>query len=191
MAVVGKTFRVHYTAKNHTSGLTDVEMIVTKPDGTKMGVYTLTEYVDVDRQGVYYYDFVDADVEGVYLFMVNSATKPLKDESQIYFTPSESNIGAVKGTGVSDITDFHGINIVDLQTALDAYPNKDDWKADISTIAIQIQHLVDVADGRWKIENYQMIFYKADNVTEIMRFDLKDLVGNPNMIDVFERVKVP
>jgi hypothetical protein len=44
--------------------------------------------------------------------------------------------------------------------------------------------------GRWKIINKQMIFYKADNITEIARFDLFDDSGNPSAEAVFERVKV-
>jgi hypothetical protein len=190
MAVIGKTFRVNYTAKNHTSGLTDVRMVVYKPNGTKLGVFVLDEYTDGDAAGIYYYDFINADIEGVYLFVVDSPTKPLKSESQEYFHLSEVNIGAVKGIGVTDITDFYGVNSTDLETALDVYPNKDDWKADVSTLATGIQFLIDVAGGRWKIVGYQMIFYKDDNITEIMRFDLKDLLGNPNMTDVFERVRV-
>lgn len=44
--------------------------------------------------------------------------------------------------------------------------------------------------GRWHILNNQMIFYKDDNVTEVMRFDLYDDLGNPSMDAVFDRRKV-
>ena len=50
--------------------------------------------------------------------------------------------------------------------------------------------LYEMQFGRWKIENEQMIFYKADNLTEIARFDLYDNAGVPTMDAVFERIKV-
>jgi hypothetical protein len=50
--------------------------------------------------------------------------------------------------------------------------------------------LYHVAGGRWRIVDNQMIFYEADNVTEVMRFDLKNLAGEAAMADVFERVRV-
>ncbi|GAG54855.1 unnamed protein product, partial [marine sediment metagenome] len=42
-----------------------------------------------------------------------------------------------------------------------------------------------IESGRWKIESNQMIFYKADNVTEVARFDLIDDGTN-----VIERTRV-
>jgi hypothetical protein len=50
--------------------------------------------------------------------------------------------------------------------------------------------LLDVEDGRWDIVSNQMIFYKADNVTEVMRFNLFDISGNPTMEEVTERRRV-
>ncbi len=44
--------------------------------------------------------------------------------------------------------------------------------------------------GRWKIESNQMIFYEADNTTEIMRFDLFDEAGDPANTDIFDRQRV-
>lgn len=43
----------------------------------------------------------------------------------------------------------------------------------------QIQLINDVEGGKWKRDGTQMIFYKADNTTEVMRFNLKDYDGNP------------
>jgi hypothetical protein len=54
----------------------------------------------------------------------------------------------------------------------------------------RIQDIYHIQFGRWKIINKQMIFYKADNITEIARFDLFDDSGNPSAEAVFERVKV-
>ena len=53
-----------------------------------------------------------------------------------------------------------------------------------------IQEIKDYQEGRYKIENNQMIFYKADNVTEVARFNLLDAGGSPSMTSVFERIKV-
>jgi hypothetical protein len=55
-----------------------------------------------------------------------------------------------------------------------------------------IQSLYDVSYGRWKIDKAanQMIFYKADNVTEVARFNLFDDNGVPTFDGVFERQKV-
>lgn len=44
--------------------------------------------------------------------------------------------------------------------------------------------------GRWKIIANQMIFYKDDNATELVRFNLFDELGVPSMDAIFERRKV-
>jgi hypothetical protein len=48
-------------------------------------------------------------------------------------------------------------------------------------------------EGRWKIEAtggdaYKMIFYMLDGVTPLVKFNLKDAVGNPTVNNPFERV---
>jgi len=67
---------------------------------------------------------------------------------------------------------------------------KDEYKADVSGIIVNVELLKNILDGRWKIENNQMIFCEADNVTEIMRFNLFDVSGDPAMINVFERKRI-
>ena len=49
----------------------------------------------------------------------------------------------------------------------------------------------DVLGGRWKIDSTtnQMVFFKSDNITEIARFNLKDVSGNAAIRNVFERVR--
>lgn len=54
----------------------------------------------------------------------------------------------------------------------------------------EIELIKQVETGRWKIENNQLIFYKDDNVTELMRFNLLDKSGQPTETNVFERVRV-
>ena len=53
-----------------------------------------------------------------------------------------------------------------------------------------LNSVYDIQFGRWRILNNQMIFYKDDNTTEVVRFDLFDDAGNPTVDAVFERVKV-
>ena len=60
----------------------------------------------------------------------------------------------------------------------------------INNMSSSIQFLVDAEGGRWRILNNQMVFYKSDNSTEIMRFDLFDDQGNPSSDAVFERRRV-
>ena len=49
-----------------------------------------------------------------------------------------------------------------------------------------------MTSGRWKIDkdSAQMIFYEEDNITEIMRFNLKDKEGDASYTEVFDRTKV-
>lgn len=52
--------------------------------------------------------------------------------------------------------------------------------------------LWDEAGGKRVLDKvaFQEIFYKADNVTEVMRFNLFDKDGNPSVVNVYERVRV-
>jgi len=51
--------------------------------------------------------------------------------------------------------------------------------------------LRDESGGKWELVGNQMIFYKADNLTEIFRFNLFDASGNPAMANVYKRERVP
>ena len=57
----------------------------------------------------------------------------------------------------------------------------------MNDISDKVAFIKDVEEGRWRIENNQMIFYKADNTTEIMRFALFDITGAHTMDSVAER----
>lgn len=54
----------------------------------------------------------------------------------------------------------------------------------------KISNISDIESGSWEISGTQMIFYKPDNITEIMRFDLFDKNNNPSGNEIFKRVKV-
>lgn len=78
-------------------------------------------------------------------------------------------------------------SLADVKAETDKIP---DIKADVSRIIVDVEILKNILDGRWKIENNQMIFYKSDNETEIMRFNLFNAAGVPAMLNVFERKRI-
>ena len=53
------------------------------------------------------------------------------------------------------------------------------------------QSINDEVGGKWEITGNQMIFYKSDNSTEIMRFNLFNADGNPAVDNVYKRERVP
>lgn len=53
-----------------------------------------------------------------------------------------------------------------------------------------IAFIRDMTEGRWQIVSNQMLFFKADNVTEIARFNLLDIDGIPTTTAPSQRVKV-
>lgn len=61
---------------------------------------------------------------------------------------------------------------------------------ELPQVAIDSAFAAAVEGGRWFIDNNQMIFYAADNVTEVARFNLFDSAGLPTESDVFDRVRV-
>ena len=66
-----------------------------------------------------------------------------------------------------------------------------DIKLKTDTISWEdITFLKDVEGGKWKIIDNQMIFYKADNTTEIARFDLFNKFGISTTENVFERRRI-
>lgn len=60
----------------------------------------------------------------------------------------------------------------------------------LTSLTGSIQQLLDITEGKWKIVNNQMLFYKKDNTTLVATFNLFDDQGNPSMDSVFERVRV-
>lgn len=60
----------------------------------------------------------------------------------------------------------------------------------VTTMSSSIETIRQFSEGRWKIENNQMLFYDKDNVTLIATFDLYDSFGVPTEDAVFERVRL-
>lgn len=53
-----------------------------------------------------------------------------------------------------------------------------------------VNFIKDIEGGKWRIVSNQMIFFKADNVTEVARFNLFDVAQSASSTDVFERRRV-
>jgi hypothetical protein len=60
----------------------------------------------------------------------------------------------------------------------------------LENIQVDLDFLKDIEGGRWHLVGDQMIFYKADNITEVARFDLTDINSNPAMTNVYQRTRV-
>ena len=54
----------------------------------------------------------------------------------------------------------------------------------------KLDFIHNIEGGKWTIVNDQMVFFKADNMTEIARFDLFDADGNATMENVLRRDRV-
>lgn len=91
MPQVGIPYRVYYTSKNHTPGLTDVLLSVLRPDTIKEGPLVMSELNsdDPEIEGIYYRDIVPP-IEGEYLLIANCASLPKKHERSIVFEFSQS-----------------------------------------------------------------------------------------------------
>ena len=57
----------------------------------------------------------------------------------------------------------------------------------ITQISSSVGFIEAIEGGRWHIVGNQMVFYAANGMSEVARFDLFDSVGNPTMDAVFER----
>lgn len=60
----------------------------------------------------------------------------------------------------------------------------------IASLNITVASIYGIEGGRWRIYNNQMIVYKSDNSTEIMRFNLYNAAGNPAIVNVVDRQRV-
>ena len=115
-----------------------------------------------------------------------------------------TNIGTMTAslTSISsDISAMQGdLNDIEISiTAIDAdivtiNTNIGTIQTDISNLQVAQQFMADIEGGRWKIDTgaNQMIFYKADNTSEVARFNLLDESGSPTSdpTRIAERLRV-
>ena len=120
--------------------------------------------------------------------------------ADVYYTIYNSS-GAVQSartnTGVYEIgasTGIYGVSV----SILNNFQGTIFWDVNGTSVYAAEEITSDVrltrlmTSGRWQIDksSKQMIFYKEDNATEIMRFDLKDKDGSASYTEVFDRSKV-
>lgn len=60
----------------------------------------------------------------------------------------------------------------------------------LDTVDANIDLILQVEKGKWKIANNQLIFYASDDSTPLYTFDLKDADGNATSFNPYERTPV-
>lgn len=71
--------RIFYVAINNMAGLTDVQLYIKRPDLVLEGPFTMTEIVDPQVSGTYYYDYTPVQ-QGSYLSICDSVSQPKRAE---------------------------------------------------------------------------------------------------------------
>jgi len=66
----------------------------------------------------------------------------------------------------------------------------DNTKKEVDSTKKEVEFIRSIEGGRWRILNNQMIFFGADNKTEVARFELLDKNGKPTERNVMERRRV-
>lgn len=67
----------------------------------------------------------------------------------------------------------------------------DDITQSLSIMMSDISFLRAMTAGRWKItDDAHMVFYGEDNVTEVAKYELKDMEGKRSVLSTFERLKI-
>lgn len=101
--------------------------------------------------------------------------------------PSDFRGQIMWDTGIAFVTKSYAVEQYNVE---ENNPKVDDVHRMITQMSGTVAQLYDIGFGRWHIVSNEMIFYKDDNVTEVVRFALKDDLGVPTMDAVFERVKI-
>lgn len=138
--------------------------------------------VDLDNPSQY-----QADVSALALETTAQSIKTKTDALPVDPASQADVVEAITNTEESIEEDLEV-----LQTSVDNLHTKADViKAKTDTISWgDVEFIKAIEGGRWRIENYQMIFYDEDNITEVARFDLKNKQGAAADNNVFERLRV-
>lgn len=99
-------------------------------------------------------------------------------------------VGTLTGIYAAQIafpTDFHGSILWDTGGDNPRYASEE-----YSPLEEQTQFSYDISGGKWTLDanTNEMIFYTADNVTEIARFKMRDQDNNPSVESVFSRTRI-
>lgn len=97
----------------------------------------------------------------------------------------------VKNTGGADTILQLGAVATTIATTGGSVPTVEEIRIEMDANSTKLALLAGEAGGKWELIGNQMIFYEADNITEVMRFNLFDAVGNPAMTNVYKRERVP
>lgn len=106
----------------------------------------------------------------------------------------QSAASTVVETGGSALTEAESEHLMGLPSASDNVDAVLDaalsGHTSAGSVGAALKFIHDIEGGRWEIFNNQMIFYSADNETEVARFNLFDEAGSPTVYSVFDRQRV-
>lgn len=126
--------------------------------------------------------------------VINGYTVTFEDgQYAINLTGANSNVGDVVNLNQVSVRVANSAGLVAGGLGIPTAAQNADavWNhATASTLASDVDFIKNIEGGRWKVVNQQMVFYAEDNVTELARFDLTDVSGNPTNTNVYERVRV-
>lgn len=99
-------------------------------------------------------------------------------------------VGTLTGIYAAQVTfptGFHGSILWDTGAANPKYASEE-----YSPLEEQTQFSFDISGGKWTLDanTNEMIFYSADNVTEIARFKMHDQNNTPSIESVFTRTRI-
>jgi hypothetical protein len=82
---LGKPYKFFYSARNFTSGLTDIIALVKKPDGSAKGTYSLSELSGSLFVGTYYFDLptTQNEPEGEYSVIIYEQTSAHREIAKV------------------------------------------------------------------------------------------------------------
>lgn len=119
---------------------------------------------------------------------VNSGIYEVSPGSGIYAAivtfPDDHRGSILWDTGEADLLKAFAIEQYNVE---ENDPKLSQISVSVGQMSSSISLLQDVSVGRWKIADNQMIFFKSDNVTEVMRFNLFDENGVLSNVNVFDR----
>ncbi|RLC88901.1 MAG: hypothetical protein DRJ03_01280 [Chloroflexi bacterium] len=155
--------------------------------------YTMPDEVFINAVYIVYSDSGHTTESGVYLRDMDTfvAIDPDDYKAVVSALATTAQLAAAQAAIIAEVdaneTKIDALpSAVDIDTQLSSSHGAGDWSS------ADIDFLKHIEGGRWKIDTVtnQMRFYKADNVTEVARFNLLDADGAPASADVFERVRV-
>lgn len=180
---------------------------------------SITEVDSTNMKGYYYYEFTQAELDTVGHVAVhfsNAATRDFLGVAQVVaydpysdFTTTiptlatEANATTNTNSIITEV-DANETKIDLLATEANATTNKNDIITEVNanetkidtltttvgTINTNMDFVNNIEGGKWEITSNQMIFYKSDNATEVARFNLYDVNGNPAETNVYKRERV-